>query len=278
MRNADSARMVFALAFVTLGLLSLFSQDFALVWQPVPQGVPGRAWLAMLSGAVMVVGGAGLLARRSLLPAALTMMAYTLLWLLVVRIPMHEFTCCPEIVTLAAACWVLYAGTATPQDKPYFASLAGMNALRTARIAFALALPLIGLEHLVYVQGTTDMVPGWLPFRMGWACFTGIAHIAAGLAIALNVVPRLAATLEAWMMGGFTVLVWIPWVVDAPSQRFAWTGLMISAVYTAASWIVAASYGEVSLVSLDSSRNRKIELATSPTQSARSAPAASARA
>lgn len=270
MRMADAGRVVFALAFLALGLLGVFSQDFASVWQPVAQDVPGRAVLAVVSGASMALGGLGLLWPRTLVPATLTMMAYTLLWLLVLHVPrvilapMHEVTWggCAEIVTLVAACWVLYASAANPQHGPFITTLAGARAIGMARIAFALALPLIGLEHMVYAKETAAMVPGWLPYRMGWAYATGIAHIAAGLAIALNLLPRLAATLEAWMMGGFTVLVWVPLVAAAPSQRFAWTGLLISTVITAAGWIVAASYGAAPWFFSGRLRHRASELAT----------------
>ena len=270
MRMTDMGRVVFALAFVALGLLGVFSRDFASVWQPVSPDLPGRAFLAVVSGTVMALGGAGLLWRRALVPAAFVMMMYTLLWVLALHVPrvilapMHEVTWggCAEIITLVAACWVLYASTATSGDQPYVAALTGTQALRMARIAFAVVLPLIGLEHMVYAKETADMVPAWLPYRMGWAYLTGSAHIAAGLAIALNVWPRLAATLEAWMMGGFTVLVWIPLVMATPSQRFVWTGLLISTVITAAAWIVAASYAEVPWFSLGRWRNRKMELAT----------------
>lgn len=270
MRMTDAGRMVFALAFVALGLLGVFSRDFASVWQPVAQDLPGRALLAVVSGATMAMGGAGLLWRRTLMPAALVMMAYTLLWLLALHVPrvilapMQEVTWggCAEIVTLVAACWVLYASTAVTADKPRVPSLSGAKALCTARIAFAVVLPLIGLEHVVYAKETAAMVPNWLPYRMDWAYFTGAAHIAAGLAIALNVLPRLAATLEAWMMGGFTVLVWVPLVIATPSQRFVWTGLLISTVITAAGWIVAASYGQAPWFSWGRWRNRARELAT----------------
>lgn len=269
MRIADTGRVMFALAFIALGLLSLFSRDFASVWQPVPEGVPARAFLALVSGAVMLVGGAGLLLRRTLVPASFALMVYTLVWLLALHVPrvilgpLHEITWggCAEIVTLVAASWLLYASAVTSNDKPYFASLSGPQAVRAARIAFAVVLPLIGLEHLIYANETADIVPGWLPYHMGWACLTGIAHIAAGLAIALDVLPRLAATLEAWMMGAFTVFVWIPSVMATPSQRFVWTGLAISTVITAAAWIVAASYRDVPWFSFSRSRNRDIELA-----------------
>ena len=262
MRTADCARVALALAFVALGLLSLGSQDFASVWQPVAADLPGRL-------AVMTAGGVGLLWRRTLVPAALAMTAYTLAWLLLLHVPrvilapMHEATWggCAEILCLVAGCWVLYASTATAEDGPYFAFLASANALRTARIAFAVALPLIGLEHLVYARETAEIVPGWLPYRIGWACATGLAHMAAGMALALNVWPRVAAMLETWMMGGFTMLVWFPSVLHSPTQRFAWTGLWISAVITAATWVVAASYRKTAWLSPDRPPVRKIEAA-----------------
>ncbi|WP_158545029.1 DoxX family membrane protein [Dyella monticola] len=269
MRSADSGRAVFALAFVVLGLLSLFSGDFAYVWQPVPPGLPARAVLACLSGAVMLLGGVGLLLRRTHAPASFVLLVYTLVWLLVLHVPrvimgpQHEVNWggCAEIVTLVAGCWTLYACNARPGRAPYIAALSGANALRMARLAFALALPLIGLEHLIYAKETADMVPAWLPYRMGWAYVTGIAHIAAGFAMALDVLPRLAATLEAWMMGIFTVLVWMPMVMAAPSQRFVWTGCMISLVITAAGWIVASSYRDAPWLSFSRARNRVIALA-----------------
>src|SRR5262249_28004376 len=129
----------------------------------------------MLSGAVMAAGGIGLLWRRTLVPAAFAMMLYTLLWLLALHVPRvilapkHEVTWggCAEIVILVVGCWVLYASTAQPGDKPFIAALCSPNAMRTARIAFAVALPLIGVEHMVYAKETADMVPAWLPYRMG---------------------------------------------------------------------------------------------------------------
>ncbi|WP_233840311.1 DoxX family membrane protein [Dyella sp. 2HG41-7] len=267
---AGAGRVVFALAFVVLGLLSIFSGDFALLWQPVPPDVPARAVLAVISGVIMFAGGVGMLIPRTRVPASFVMAIYTAMWLLLLHVP-HvivapsqevNWGACGEIVTLVAACWVLYAQSATPNDKPYIAALTGPKAIRIARLAFGVAVPLVGLEHLIYVKETAAMVPAWLPDHTGWAYFTGIAHIVAGLAIAFDLLPRLAATLEALMMGGFTVFVWIPMVMAAPSQRFTWTGIMISTVFTAAGWVIASSYRQTPWLSFNRSRNRTVALAT----------------
>jgi hypothetical protein len=62
--------------------------------------------------------------------------------------------------------------------------------------------------------------------------------------VLLGILPRLAATLEAAMIGVFTVLVWVPAVLAAPTNRLQWTGMTMSWLIAAAVWVVAASLGK----------------------------------
>lgn len=267
MRTSDMARVLFALAFVALGVLCLFSGDFASVWQPVPEHVPGRIYLAMLSGCVMVLTGAGLLSKRTWVPASFIAMMYTSIWLLALHVPrviagpLHEINWggCAEIAILVAGSWVLYAKAASSNTTRHIPILTGPRAVHAACPLFAVSLPLIGLEHIIYERATADMVPSWFPNPMAWAYLTGAAHIAAGFAIMLGVLPRLAAALETWMMGIFTVCVWIPAVIHTPAQRFAWTGLIISTFITAAAWVVSASYHDVPWLSVSRVRQRRAD-------------------
>jgi uncharacterized membrane protein len=270
MRLMGIGHLAFAVMMIALGLLGLFAGDFALVWQPVPPDIPGRAILACVCGAATCVMGVGVLIRRTAVPAAFALTIYTFLWLMVLHVPhliaspQHEsnWGACAEIVVLVAGAWILYASCATPADSLYISSLCGAKAIRIAQCSFAVAVPLIGIEHVVYAKDTAALVPAWLPYRIGWAYFTGAAHIAAGIAIFFNVLPRLAAALETGMMGIFTVFVWIPAVMATPPQRFAWTGLLISGVITAGAWIVADSYRKAPWFSFSRARNRLGGLAT----------------
>jgi uncharacterized membrane protein len=269
MRGLSMGQLLFAVTMLALGGLSLCSGDFAFVWQPVPAGIPGRAVLACLVGALSCLAGAGLLIRRTSALAAFVLTLYTLIWLLALHIPhviaapMHEINwgASGEIATLVAASWILYASSTAPWHKFYMLSLTSENAIRAARILFAVSVLFIGLEHLVYSADTAAYVPAWLPYRLGLAYLTGIAHIAAGLAILFSVWPRLAAALETLMMGLFTVLVWIPVVTAAPTQRFVWTALLMSLVITASAWIVTESYRGVSWLSSRQPREHLAKLA-----------------
>jgi uncharacterized membrane protein len=270
MRIMGMGRLAFALTMIALGLLGLFAGDFALVWQPVPPDIPGRTMIACICGALMCVMGAGVLIKRSAVPAAFALTIYTFLWVTVLHMPhliaspLQEgnWGACGEIVVLVAGAWILYASSATPADGPYFQALCGAKAVRAAQMSFAVAVPFIGIEHFVYAKDTAGLVPSWLPFHYGWAYLTGAGHIAAGIAILFNILPRLAAALETGMMGVFTILVWVPAAMTTPPQRFAWTALLMSAVITAGAWIVADSYRDAPWFSFSRSRNRLGDAAT----------------
>ena len=238
-------RVFFALGLIGLGILSFVYADFALQWQPVPAWIPGRTYLAYASGAVMIALGVGLLSRpRSIVSSVL--LVYALWWVLlklppVLMAPQLEYNWLGlgEIAVIFAAALVIFAKDPARGASSKLKFATGDNGVRIARIVFGLALIPIGLSHFVYAKETIGFIPTWIPFPRGWAYLTGAGHIAAGLGVLVGVVPRLAATLEAAMIGVFTALVWLPLVVQTPNQ-LNWTGFFISWTIGAAAWVVAA--------------------------------------
>jgi len=113
---------------------------------------------------------------------------------------------------------------------------------RAARWLVIVSLPMFGLSHFAYRDLTAGLVPKWMGFSLGWTYLTAVADIAAATAMLVRIRARLAASLEAAMLGTITVLVWVPRVLATPNDIGNWNELVISAAITAGVWCVADTY------------------------------------
>lgn len=221
------------------------------MWHPLSSAVPAHQVFGDLCALLSLVCGMGLLWRRTAAPAARVLLAYLLVWSLLVSLPgifsahgaLGSWYSLAEPAVMVAAAWVLYAWFASDWDRHLFSFATGVKGVRIARVLFGLALIYFGMGHVVFLKETASDVPAWLPWHVAWAYFTGCAFIAAGLAILVGVYARLAAALSAFQIGLFLLLVWIPIVSAAgPKTAFQWSETVVSAALTAAAWVVADSY------------------------------------
>ena len=259
MRIASVGHAVFAATLVALGILGLIEGGFTVIWQPVFDHVPAAKLLACLCVLVSLACGLGLFWPRSTSLAARVLFFYALLWLLVFKLPLiaqaplteGSYQYCGEMAVVVAGAWVLHAWFATDADRRRLSFTTGDRGLRMARVLYGLALIAFGFSHFVYLKLTAPLIPHWLHAPVFWAYFTGSAYLAAGVAILLNVLARLAATLSALMMGLFLLLIWLPMVAAGHITAFHWGETYATWVLTAAAWVVADSYRGGRWIGLD---------------------------
>jgi len=240
----------FAATMIALGVLGLSKGDFTPVWAPVPKFVPAREVLAYLCAIISLGSGLGLLWQRTAVTAARVLLAWLLLWLLLLKLPavypaptvVGSCYGCAEMAVMVAGAWVLYAWFATEWDRRCFAFATGDKGVRIARVIYGLALIFFGVGHFAYVKQTIVLVPAWLPGHVFWAYFTGATFIGAGLAVLIGVCGRLAAALSALQIGLFIPLVWLPILAAGHISAFQWGEFVVTCALTAGGWVVADSY------------------------------------
>lgn len=244
--SQQPGQTLMAIGLLGLGALALRYGDFAMVWQPVPEWLPARHAVAYASGVLMLVLGVGLLFKATASLASRVLFPYLILWAClklpaIFVAPQIEgvWLGLGELTILLAGGWMLFCRLVEVAPTSKLRFLAGESGMRAARIMFGLSSIPVGLSHLFYTQATVNLVPAWLPYRIGWAYLTGVGQIAAGLGVLFSVLPWLAAAAEAGMITCFTLLVWLPAIGRAPKERLNWTAFFISWIIGSGAWVVA---------------------------------------
>jgi uncharacterized membrane protein len=93
--------------------------------------------------------------------------------------------------------------------------------LASGRFLLALPMVIFGIEHFLFANFVTMIVPPWIPWHLFWAYFVGIALIAAGLAIIIRKEAQLAGLLLGAMILAFVLLIHSRLLAQLPSDLFA---------------------------------------------------------
>jgi uncharacterized membrane protein len=256
MRISGFGHALFGIAVAGLALLSLVYGNFAPIMEPFPAWLPRPEVWAHGLGAILLAAAAGLFFARTASASALIIGAYGLVWtvararpVLLKPLVVGSWYGLGEALGPLLGAWILYAVLRRQFDGSAATGMTGDRALSVARILFGAACVAYGAAHFAYARYTAAMVPAWVPGHLQMAYLTGACHAAAGFGLLLGIVPRLAATLEAAMMGLFGVLVWLPSFFAKPVPEWAspaqvqWSETFLTFLLASSAWIVAASLG-----------------------------------
>jgi uncharacterized membrane protein len=220
---------LYATGSIAAGILDLIWRDFEAAHQPIQalgDHIPGRAILSLVAALWLIGGGAAILLPRLARRGAWALGAiylvfacfwlprfYTAIHLLGFKMPvvMGLLAGVGQQLILVAAAGIVLSSVAEIDVSPAVAFTFGLSS-----IAF-------GLAHLTGVPQVAAMVPKWIPLGgKVWAILTGIAFIAAGIAILSRILDLLAARLLAVMLFAFSVLVLARAPIARPHDHVAW--------------------------------------------------------
>jgi uncharacterized membrane protein len=111
------------------------------------------------------------------------------------------------------------------------------------RVCLAVPIAVFGAEHLTSPMTIMQLVPSWMPGKLFWTYFVGVALVAAALSFIFRIGIRLSATLLGIMFFCFVAMMDIPGSIAAPHNRFAWTLAARESAFSAGGIILAITSG-----------------------------------
>jgi uncharacterized membrane protein YphA (DoxX/SURF4 family) len=130
-----------------------------------------------------------------------------------------------------------------------FQAAVGLDKLvAVGRVLYAAPLAAFGAEHLALGRVIIGAVPVWMPARLFWVYFVGIALIAAALSLVLGIRVRLTATLLAIMFFLFVVMIHLPNAMAHVHERLIWNVVLRDFSFGAGALALAGSLGSESRV------------------------------
>ena len=110
-----------------------------------------------------------------------------------------------------------------------------------SNLCFAAPLAVFGALHLAAAQGLATMVPSYMPWKLFWAYFFGVALLAASLSISTKILVRWSGLLFGIAMFCFVAMMDIPGTLAPPKDRFGWILTLREMLFGGGGWILAGN-------------------------------------
>jgi uncharacterized membrane protein len=133
-----------------------------------------------------------------------------------------------EILALVGGAWVFAAGFPAEKNIAYPNQTFVVQLAGVGRFLIAISLVVFAVQHFMYAGFVANLIPTWIPARLFWAYFTGVAFVAAALSIATRQRMRIAAMLLGTMFFLWVLLLHVPRVAKTPRNGDEVTSLFVA--------------------------------------------------
>jgi len=105
-------------------------------------------------------------------------------------------------------------------------------------LCFAVPLAVFGAEHFALGNSMIGLVPSYMPWRLFWIYFVGVALIVASLSIATRIQVRWSGLLFGIMMFLFVAMIHLPEAIKS-GDRLIWTIVIREMSFGGGGWVLA---------------------------------------
>lgn len=231
---------MFGGAAILIGAVGIAFGQLAGVWQPTPDMAERWSWFPYAIAAGFLIGGTLVQWPRTQAVGGFVLAAlfglFAVLWIKrILLLPLAFGTWGGFAEELSLVVAALLLALRSEWREPW----RRRPALDVLRVTYGICAIAFGFNHFFNMPQTSGMVPAWIPpGQHFWALATGIADVAAGLAIITLLLAPLAARLLTLMFASYSVFIWLPALFKTPAEHFPWAANAVNLALIAAAWVV----------------------------------------
>ena len=234
-------RVCYALAIAGIGFQLFFYGEFHPVIFPAWPGIPVLRFWVYAAGTLLIAATLAILLNKNGRKVSLLLGAFLFVLLCFGHIP-YEFIIDPNSkhhlglwtnalkeLALSGGAFVIAGSFTSAFPKPVAVKLLE-KVIPAGPVFFSITMICFGIGHFMYIQFVSLLVPGWVPDPIFWTYLAGVALIAAGIAIILEIRVRRIGILLGAMIFLWLILLHLPSSVANP---FGDKGNEVTSAYTA---------------------------------------------
>jgi hypothetical protein len=239
------ARISYGIMIAGLGVQQIFYQDFRpVILPPWHLSFPGFALCVYLGSAIFIAAGIAIVFDKKAKEIGLILGAIFLLLFIFCQVP-YELMADPyykhlgvwasaqKELVLSGGGFVVagsfHTGNYNSQKESPIMNLLE-KLIPFGSVLMCITMISFGIDHLLYAEGISTLVPAWIPGRMFWTYFAAVALIGSGITIILRIQLKLSALLLALMIIIWFFILHIPRAVADP---YSLQGNEVSSVFEA---------------------------------------------
>jgi uncharacterized membrane protein len=247
-----AGKYLFAISIIAFGIIQFGVQEFMKGFLPMPESLPARVFFLNFISTLFVAGGVAMcitktMYRAALLTGLLLFILFIYPHLVNLLSDLHNpnpWTASAEDLALCSGAFIISGNTRNPT------SVLGKSTLtRNGRILFAVSLIVFAVQHFLYAEFIATLVPAWIPFKLFWAYFIGVAFSLSSISILTNIKTRLASALLGFMFLFWVIFLHLPRVAAATHIEPEKTSMFIALAMCGIFFTIASEAGEQKMIS-----------------------------
>lgn len=241
----------YIVALAGLGALHVvFGEGLARMMPAWPDALPGRPLWAHGIGLSVAVLALGLLGRRGVHTVAATLAGVLLLPVLVLHLPRALASEHFGDAWLNVLKWLAMASSPLVVSTLVVLNERGTWLDRAASAGARAAPWLLGafmigsaILHFRFAEGVSTLMQPWVPWRLFWTYFAGVALALGGVGLVMPLTARPAAFLTGVMILSWFFLVHTPRMLLDPTGPIGWSEMAESLAFSSMAFLLAARAG-----------------------------------